>query len=291
MTPPADITLRYWRNSPSLGPVGNHKKLFATARGRRFVWMNDDDVLLPGAVNAMAKAFSLAPDVIVTYGFEQIINAAGEILPEQTASSNAEYERIPECTGVRRDLLVCAFWQQISHVGFLVLTEAARRVGIRDRSEVGLAVDADFAIRLAQAYRGSAHVFINHMTVQSRATSASLSQTALDVSWKFYDFVAGIDGLSPEEGRARDRLLRRIGPSTLREHSFAHRRQAALQVLLSPTYPHDQGLIRTAYSVSLIAMPRLAYAMRRLAGDRSDQGHQLSTSLRQRRAAARSSPA
>src|SRR5579863_9400957 len=156
---PEGVTLRYWRNSPSVDPVENHRKLFTVARGRRLVWMNDDDVLMPGAVTAMSDAFSLAPDVIVSYGIEQIINTEGEVLAELTKNFNLEYRRVSSETGLRRDLLVCAFLQQISHVGFLVLTEIARNVGLRDRSEVGLAVDADFAIRLAQTAKGSAHVF------------------------------------------------------------------------------------------------------------------------------------
>ncbi len=165
---PEGITLRYWRNSPSIDPVENFRKLLGAARGRRLVWMNDDDVLLPGAVSAMSDAFSLAPDVIVSYGIEQVINTEGEVLAEFTVRWNIEYQRLSSETGLRRDLLVCAFWGQISHIGYLVLTEAARKVGFRDRSEVGLAADIDFTIRLAQAFKASAHVFINHITAQTR---------------------------------------------------------------------------------------------------------------------------
>src|SRR5208337_1188305 len=133
LAPPAGITLRYWRNSPPIGPVENQKKLFAEARGRCFVWMNDDDVLLPGAVSAMAASFEWASDVVVSYGIEQLINSAGEVLPDVSARWNVEYQQLPELTGLRRDLLVCAFLKQMPHVGFLVSTEAARKVGIRDR--------------------------------------------------------------------------------------------------------------------------------------------------------------
>jgi glycosyltransferase involved in cell wall biosynthesis len=282
IVPAEGITLRYWRNDPTIGPVENQKKLFASARGRRFVWMNDDDVLLPGAVTALSNAFALAPDVIVSYGLEEIINVAGEVLPEQTTRWNAEYERLSEHTGLRRDLLVCAFWQQISHVGFLILTEAARSVGVRDRTEVGLAADADFAIRLAQAYKGAAHVFIDRMIVQSRIGPSTLSQTSRDVAWKFYDFVAGMDNLSPDEERARNRLLRRIGPLALREHSLAHGRWRALQVFLSPGYPRGDGPARLTYAVGLVAMPTLIYAARRLAGDMIDKSGRLSVPWRQR---------
>ena len=90
---PEGIVVRYWRNNPPTGPVENQKRLFAAARGARLLWMNDDDVLLPGAVSALAAAFSLGPDIIAAYGMEEIINAAGERLPEQTAYSNAAYAR------------------------------------------------------------------------------------------------------------------------------------------------------------------------------------------------------
>ena len=260
---PEGVTLRYWRNSPGIDPVENHRKLFAAARGRRLVWMNDDDVLLPGAVSAMSDAFSLAPDVIVSYGMEQVINMDGEVLQEFTELSNVEYRRIRNETGLRRDLLVCAFWQQISHVGFLVLTDLARQVGLRDRSEVGLAVDADFAIRLAQTNKGSAHVFLDRITIQSRIGPNTLGQTSRDVARKFYDVARQMDDLSPQEALARDRMLMRIQPLALREHSICHGRLAALRIFFSRPYCSSGSLARWAYSLGLVLMPDLAYLARR----------------------------
>lgn len=267
VAPPEGVAIRYWRNAPAIGPIDNQRKLFAAVRGHRFVYMNDDDVLLPGAVRAMAEAFALAPDVVITYGREQIINPAGELLPEASRRANAECGRVAAWAGLHRDLLVAAFRGQISHIGFLVLTEAARAVGIRDRAEVGLAGDTDFAIRLGQTYRGAAYVFVDRAIFATRRACASLSQTAPDVGWKLYQEVAGMAGLSAEEAGARDQLLRKLAPLTLREHSLAGRRREALRVLLSPTYPHDRGLVRSAYAAGLLAVPRLAYALRRLARD------------------------
>jgi glycosyltransferase involved in cell wall biosynthesis len=260
---PEGVTLRYWRNSPSIDPVENHRKLFDAARGRRLVWMNDDDVLLPGAVSAMSHGFSLAPDVIVAYGVEQIINTEGEVLQELTERYNIEYRRVRSETGLRRDLLVCAFWQQISHVGFLVVTEIARRVGIRDRSVVGLAVDADFAIRLAQTAKGAAHVFLDRVTVQSRIGPSTLGQTSRDAAWKFYDLARQMDNLTQQEIDARDRMLARIQPLALREHSLSHGRLTALRIFLSRPYRSSGSLARWIYSLGLVLMPDLAYLARR----------------------------
>lgn len=260
---PEGVTLRYWRNSPSVDPVENHRKLFTAARGRRLVWMNDDDVLVPGAVTAMSDAFSLARDVIVAYGIEQIINTEGEVLQDLTRSFNLEYRRVSSEAGLRRDLLVCAFLQQISHVGFLVLTEIARNVGLRDRSEVGLAVDADFAIRLAKTVMGSAHVFLDRVTIQTRLGPSTLGQTSRDVAWKFYDLACRMNDLSQQEALARDRMLRRIQPLALREHSLSHGRLTALRIFLSRPYRSSGSLARWAYSLGLVLMPNLAYVARR----------------------------
>ena len=265
ITPPEGITLRYWRNEPSLGPVGNQQKLFASVRGRRFIYMNDDDVLLPGAASAMAAAFALAPDVILAYGIEQIINPAGEVQPALSDAANVAAGRVPQSAGLRRDLLVAALNLEISHIGFMVLTDAAREVGIRDRAEVGLAGDTDFAIRLGQTYRGAAHVSLDRMTFQTRQMSSTLSWTELDVCWKLYDIVAALEDLSPAEARARDALLRKIAPLTLREHCLAFRRKDAVRVLLARTFPHDRGALTSAYLVGMILLPRLTYTLRNMA--------------------------
>jgi hypothetical protein len=263
---PEGVSVRYWRNLPSTGPVESFRKLLDAARGRRLVFMNDDDVLLPGAVTAMSEAFELASDVIISYGGEQLINTDGEVLQETTVRRAIEYRRTSDQTGLRRHLLVCAFWRQIPHVGFMVLSEAARRVGFRHPSEVGLAVDTDFAIRLALAYRRNAHVFIDRFTSQSRIGPSTLGRTSCDVAWKLYDSIRGMDNLSREEALALDRLLRSLQPLALHECSLAHGRLAALRLFLSRPYRSSGDLARWAYTLGLVVTPNLAYWIRQSYG-------------------------
>jgi glycosyltransferase involved in cell wall biosynthesis len=264
ITAPAGVTLHYWRNCPAIGAIENHRKVLASASGHRLVWMNDDDVLLPGAVVAMNEGFSRGSDVIAVYGVEQIINGAGEILPERTAYSNAKFHRIPRYAGVRRDMLVCALWRQVPHVGFLVDTEAAKRVGFRDRSEVGLAADLDFAIRLARLYKGCSFVFLDRPTTQTRWAPQGLSGVGLDVCYRLYDVVASLADLSREEFCARDELLAAIAPVALRENALGKRRRAALRIFFSRAYrDHSrESLIKQAYVLCLIAAPGLVGGMR-----------------------------
>jgi len=254
---PEGITVRYWRNYPSTGMVENYQKLLTAVRGRRFLWMNDDDVLLPGAVTALAAAFNAAPDVILTFGREQIINAEGELLPEQTASVNVKHSRSADHTGLRRDLLLCALLGHVPHVGFLVLTDVARKVGIRDRSEVGLAVDADFAVRLGLQCKGLAHVFLDCDTLLSRIGPTRLSQSALDVANQFYRYIRQINGLSPQEAEARDKLVRILEPRAVRELALVDGRLAAYRVFRTRSLRSVGGLLRWCFCLALIAAPNL----------------------------------
>jgi GT2 family glycosyltransferase len=280
---PDGVTVRYWRNFPSTGMVENYQKLLAAVRGRRFLWMNDDDVLLHGAVTAMADAFSAAPDVILSFGREQIINPEGELLPEQTDSVNLKHSRFAEYTGLRRDLLLCAFLGHVPHVGFLVLTEPARKVGIRDRSEIGLAVDADFAVRLGQAYKGFAHVFLDCDTLLSRLGSSTLSVSSLDVAYQFYHFIRQMDDLTPQESVARDRLVRILEPRALREISLVNGRLAALRTFRARSYRSVGGLFRWCFCLALIVTPNLTDAMYRMIKSRFGKSLRRRPSIRPRK--------
>ncbi len=267
ITPPPGITLRYWRNDPPLDFIGNVQKLFAAARGRRLLLLHDDDALLPGAVSALDAAFRAAPDVVAAYGTPEVVDERGERIPEETSRDNLNAGRTPEQAGLRRDLLTCAFWRQLPVNGFLISTEAARRVGYRDRAEVGLAVDTDFGIRLAQAYRGSgAFAFIHQATSQYRLAPTSQRFNEPDTCWKFYDQVARLEGLTPEEERARDLMLAQIARAAVIENALGRRRRAALRIFRSRHYPRPEGWARTLYVLGLMAMPRTFRAARRLVG-------------------------
>ena len=267
IVPPAGATLRYWRNDPPLGSVGNVQKLFAEARGRRLMLMHDDDALLPGAVSALDVAFRSAPDVVLAYGSPEVVDERGERVPGETERDNRNAMRTPEQAGLRRDLLTCAFWRQIPVNGFLVDAAAARRIGYRGRAEVGLAVDTDFGIRLAQAYRGSgAFVFIDRAVSQYRLAPTSQRFNEPDTCWRFYDAVARLEGLTPDEGRARDGLLAQIARAAVIENAIGRRRNAALRIFLSQHYPRPEGWARTLYVLGLLAMPRTFRAARKYVG-------------------------
>jgi hypothetical protein len=267
ITPPPGITLRYWRNDPPLGPVGNVQKLFAEARGRRLMLMHDDDALLPGAVSALDEAFRASPDVVLAYGMLEVVDDRGERIPEETERDNVNARRTLEQAGLRRDLLSCALWRQVPPNGFLIDAEAARRIGYRDRAEVGLAVDTDFGIRLAQAYRGAgAFALVGRTTSQYRMAPTSQRFNEPDTCWRFYDDVAGFKDLTPEEEEARDWMLAQIARAAVIENAVDGRRRAALRIFLSRHYPRSEGWARTLYVLGLLLLPRAFRLTRRFIG-------------------------
>ena len=267
MTPPEGIGLRYRHLPPDTEPQAKVISLFAEARGRRLVIMHDDDIFLPGAITALHEAFSSAPDVVIAYGREEIMNEAGEFLPEDTQASQVEAWRTADQTGMRRDLMVCALSRQVPPNGFLIESDVMRKFGFRSRAEIGVAEDTDLGIRLAQAYRGSGvFAFIERLTTRRRLMRSSLGWTAPDTCWQLYDEMAAMQGLSPEEERARAWTLRYCARSALRENALGGRRRAALQVFRSPYYPRgEESTARTLYSLGLLTMPRALLTLRRLA--------------------------
>jgi glycosyltransferase involved in cell wall biosynthesis len=268
IVPPEGVRLRYRRLPPDTEPQAKTNLLFAAARGRRLLVIHDDDALMPGAVAALDRAFRSAPDVVLAYGREEIIDEAGEVLPGETLASNAEAWRTPDQAGLRRDLLVCALARQVPPNAFLVGSDEMRRIGYRPRAEIGLAEDTDFGVRLALAHCGSsAFAFLGRVVARRRLMRSSLGWTAPDTCRQLYGELAAMRGLSPEEERARDWTLRRLARPALRENALGGRRRDALRIFLSRHYPRDEeGAARTLYSLGLLAAPRAASALRRMAG-------------------------
>ncbi len=264
LIPPVGITIRYRRHVPGLGQVGNMQELLARARGDRLLLLHDDDLLLPGAITTMAAAYDLAPDVVLSYGTLQHIDARGQYLQKMTEKENADLGRTFEHAGLRRDLLVAALRRHVLPLGFLVRADAAKRVSFRNRDEIGLAVDTDFSIRLALAYPDAAFAFVAQPVYQFRLWAESQRFTQHDTCWKLYDKVLALEGLSLEEEKARDALLTFIARAATTENALGGRRRAALRILLSRHYPRNEDLLRRAYTLCLLLMPRLAYAVRRL---------------------------
>ncbi len=258
ITLPEGISLRYWRNSPSLKQTGNVNKLFSMARGSKLVLIHDDDALLPGAVSALHAAFSWSPSVIASYGMQYIIRSDGEISMSESQKHDVYVHRTRDLTGLQQDPVVAALWLQFPNNGYLVDTALARATGYLKEELVGDACDADFGIRLALANRNSHFAFLDRYTSLYRLSPSALRH-AHNTCWKHYDQVKQLTGLTPAQAEARDLLLCRTAEQSVVDCAINGHRRRAFEIFTSPYYPKSKLRPKPLYHLALMAFPRLVF--------------------------------
>ncbi|HTR57250.1 MAG TPA: glycosyltransferase [Casimicrobiaceae bacterium] len=79
--------LRYERNATRLGPRGNFTRCFERAEGEFVKFLCDDDLLAPPCVESLLDAFRRAPDITLATSRRRRIDAAGESLGDQPATT------------------------------------------------------------------------------------------------------------------------------------------------------------------------------------------------------------
>lgn len=72
--------LKHWVSEPDSGQSEALNKGFGHATGSILTWLNSDDRLRPGAIQAAVEFFLQYPDVGIVYGDYNIIEASGELL-------------------------------------------------------------------------------------------------------------------------------------------------------------------------------------------------------------------
>lgn len=79
--------IRYLRNEQRLGPRGNFRRCFESARGDFVKFLCDDDVLAAGCVATLVDAFRRAPDIVLATSHRRRIDERGNDLPDQPATA------------------------------------------------------------------------------------------------------------------------------------------------------------------------------------------------------------
>jgi glycosyltransferase involved in cell wall biosynthesis len=76
----------HWRSEPDGGQANALNMAIAAATGDVVVWLNADDLLLPGAFAALEKAYAEHPDAEFVYGNYDMIRSDGTIMREFRSS-------------------------------------------------------------------------------------------------------------------------------------------------------------------------------------------------------------
>lgn len=82
-----------WVSAPDDGQSDALNRALARATGDTVLWLNADDVLLPGSIEAASAAFASDPDLAFAYGDFDIIDAAGALV-RRYQSSEYSWERV-----------------------------------------------------------------------------------------------------------------------------------------------------------------------------------------------------
>lgn len=106
--------VRYFRNPENLGGQANYLRCLAEARGRYIKFLNDDDVLAPHCVAAMAGCLDRNPAVTLVTSYRQLIDGSGRPLPDQP---------------INRPLAPCDALFEGRHLATRLLTEKVNRIG------------------------------------------------------------------------------------------------------------------------------------------------------------------
>ncbi|PWC26569.1 glycosyltransferase family 2 protein [Teichococcus aestuarii] len=234
---PEGVTLRHERESVRKGQSANVNWLFRNAASPRLVLLHDDDLLLPQAIDLMVQDWQGHPPSICVFGKQIVVDAGGRANAGQTIALNCSYQRTARQAGSQRSGLEAGLAQRIPNNGFLVCTELARSVGYRTESEVGHAVDADFAIRLGAAAPAGTVRFIDRFVSAYRLSDVSIlrSDTVRQGHHLFYEAVLAMQ-VSAEAIEAKAALLRRISGGAVLDAADAGQRGQAWRILTSRFY-------------------------------------------------------
>jgi glycosyltransferase involved in cell wall biosynthesis len=151
----------YWHSRPDRGQIDALIQGFAMATGELLGWVNSDDVLLPGALWALAEAHSRKPEAGLIGGMYILIDQDGKVVRCKRHPTQARL--------FARFGLVA-----INQPGSLFTREAFERVGGLDR-KLDWVMDTDLYFRILS--NGFSYAYVNRwlsaFRIHSRAKTSA----------------------------------------------------------------------------------------------------------------------
>lgn len=228
--------IRYYRNPSPLKQAANVNRLFDLALGDRLVLLHDDDLLMPHAVEALARCWDLHPNLAAAFGKQYLIDMAGNTLVEASEQLNKKFYRTAEYGGYQTSSLWSALISQFPNDGYMIRTKVAKQVGYRnhfqDEMRVGNACDFYFGLQLAAQYQ---HLFfLNEYTAKYRLTDVSVGQ-GRNCQHLAYNIIRSLELPEALEPVRRTVLHQYASPAVQRWIQLDEK-QAALEIFWSDSY-------------------------------------------------------
>ncbi len=167
----ASFPVRYVHCTTSSNQAANVNNCLFEATCDLIIILHDDDLLLPPAIEVLARAFEENPGLVSSFGKQKFITDGGAEMAEYTERVNRAYHRDEDHVGIQPDAILSGIQQQFPNDGFMVKASVARKVLYRP--ETRAATDFDFGIRMGE--RGTFY-FVNEYTTKYRFSAESVGR-------------------------------------------------------------------------------------------------------------------
>lgn len=262
---PKGVSIRYQRHQPVVDFAANHNWVIEAARGARMLLMHDDDLMLPGGIDRLNRAWHESINPVIVYGKLQQLTPQGALDEAETARYNEMQLQMPRYAGPQQSKDLAALVQQIPPNGWLLDGAVLKRLGIRSPAQVGSYTDIDLGMRLAKETPGRAFIYVDEFTNGMRQGPDRLSSNrAVDIG--AIRFLAIVEQFEPEPAArgAYETLLGELTRLSVVEAARRGDRSRALQLLRSPFYDRSMLSPDTLYRLLCIWSPRMATLANRL---------------------------
>jgi glycosyltransferase involved in cell wall biosynthesis len=163
--------VRYVHCTTSSNQAANVNNCLREATCDLIIILHDDDLLLPPAIEVLARAFEENPNLVSSFGKQKFISEDGAEMTEYAERVNRAYRRDAEHAGLQPDAILSGIRQQFPNDGFMVKASVAKQVLYRP--ECRAATDFDFGIRMGQQ---GPFFFIDEYTTVYRFSAESVGR-------------------------------------------------------------------------------------------------------------------
>lgn len=235
LKPPPGIGLRHIAHVGDSNQSGNMRNVFQSASFERMVLIHDDDLMVPGGVDALISAWNAEDDKVdAVYGFQYIASASGDIDFKASQFNNHYYFRRPELLGAQKSNLWAALVAQFPNNGYMIRKSIACKLDFPTEVEVGLfPIDIYFGIRYA-LLSSQNFVLIPDYVATYRKSDVSIARTpSLDahdghLGW---EALPDLDAMNALEREGLELARRRMAPRAIEGYLAAGNLQAAAKIL------------------------------------------------------------
>jgi glycosyltransferase involved in cell wall biosynthesis len=229
----ASFPVRYVHCTTGASQAANMNHCLREAACDLVLLLHDDDVLMPRAVEILARPFEENDGLVSSYGKQLFIDDAGAELPDFSESINRIYRRDAAHAGLQPEALLAGIQQQFPNDGFMVKASVARKVLYRPEYRAG--TDFDFGVRMGEQGK---FYFVDEFATKYRNSEDSVGRGAGaksdDSAYHGMNILLGLLKTYPQHDSAITTILKDLSPTSIRMAANTGRLKEAIEWYFGP---------------------------------------------------------